>query len=212
MNKQEEQTINNTYTTWLRTEKTAAQQVGWTNNKDQTSRFEQLLKLQSLVGSFCNNSILEVGCGDGALSNFLKQKLKGDFWYTGVDFNAEYIKRARTQHREFEFVHENFLAKGFSGVFDVILASGIFNVDAYDSQERRYKVLFDTLTKMLAIATKGIAFNFLSRRDSPTFVLSNEMIVYDKNKVLDWIKKTTPSRIEVIEGYDPVDTTILVKR
>jgi len=199
--------LNRLYNKWFKEEKTQAEQVGWSDDEDQLGRFAQFLKLQE-VKSFIGSTILDVGCGDGALIQYLHEQLASDnFEYVGIDINETFLTVAREKYNR-TFIRGNFLTYDFDRQFDFTYASGIFNVTLGDAK-RNYEVLFETVKKMLEVTTVGVAFNFLSAKETDEFILTGNMMIYDKQKILEWCKKQN-IQARLIEGYDPVDSTILL--
>lgn len=66
-----------------------------------------------------NSSVLDVGCGNGRLAEFIK-KIKG-IDYTGNDLSNELLNHARSQYPEYTFVHGSMLTLPFQdSQFDTI--------------------------------------------------------------------------------------------
>ncbi|PIN74473.1 hypothetical protein COV18_07515 [Candidatus Woesearchaeota archaeon CG10_big_fil_rev_8_21_14_0_10_37_12] len=212
MNPSEISKTNLIYTRWASSGKSKAEKVGWHCTKDQTSRFEQFLKLQKLTKkSFVHSSILEVGCGDAQLIDFLRKQGITTVDFTGIDINESFVKTAKETFSG-TFIHDEFLSHEFNKTFDFVFASGIFNVNVFQGNtERAYELLFRTVDKMVDLTNQGIAFNFLSKQQSKDFILSGNMQVYDTNKIFKWVKEKG-FKTKLVEGYDELDSTILIAK
>ncbi|MBD3318493.1 methyltransferase domain-containing protein [Candidatus Woesearchaeota archaeon] len=222
MNKQERDKLIEKYEHWRTYDPNPAEKVGWMDKQDQIGRFLQFLKLESFTGkSFVGSSVLDVGCGYGAFLEFLIEQLRSNsFYYFGIDINDKYVERAKETwggdvgtvlSSPPLFVHAEFADYEFHRSFDFVVASGIFNVNAFDSKDRAYQVIFETVKKMIALATHGVGFNFLSAVLDQGQILTADMVCYDKHKVLDWCKKQEcVKKAVIVEGYDPLDSTILL--
>src|SRR5215213_7429618 len=74
-----------------------ARGVDWTCAATQEIRFYQFLSLFSCRPSF---SIIDIGCGYGALVDFLDKSLsERAFHYTGMDLCGAMLRRARARYR-----------------------------------------------------------------------------------------------------------------
>jgi len=102
---------------------------------------------------FENKSILDIGCGYGDLNSYLKGK---KYSYTGIDVVPEMIKLAEGKYDR-EFINTDFTRYMPERRFDIIIASGIFNV--FDGG---YALIDSYFEKALAMCNEGICFNFLS--------------------------------------------------
>lgn len=131
--------------------------VDWTCVPTQELRFVQLLKLIGAAPAF---SINDIGCGYGALPGFLHRRFRGSaIDYYGVDVAPEMIAQARRRNRRSwaQF------AVGQAGprLADYSVASGIFNVMLYHSQEVWRDYVARTLGDMAHTSRLGFAVNFM---------------------------------------------------
>lgn len=134
--------------------------LGWIPG-GRKARFTALTSIGDLNGC----SILDVGCGFGDLYGFLRdQGIAVD--YTGIDINPEFIEIARQAFPGARFICGDFDGDQASGSYDWAFAAGIFTVRISDNDS----FVKSTLQRMLSVARKGIAADFLlptySERDT----------------------------------------------
>lgn len=197
--------INAYYTDKLKQFGTNAKGVDWKDETSQHIRFEQLSKIINKE----NFSVLDYGCGYGALYSFLKNN-SFNFKYTGYDIAGDMIAAAKniysTNNNCFFTVTETELP-----VSDFVIASGIFNVrlDVMDADWEEY--IITTVKKINRLAAKGFAFNMLPSYSDEHLKKSN---LYYANPV--WIKKAladiTTGEIEILENYSLFEFTVLIKK
>ena len=132
--------------------------LGW-NKGRQFIRFHQLTRFFKLDQS----TMLDIGCGFGDMINFLEQESIQLNKYVGTDLMLEFIEVAKKKHsRDYtNFIHGDFLTTEIENV-DFVVASGIFGHKIHESDEENYEYIRSILSKALGIASKGIAFDFLS--------------------------------------------------
>ncbi|MBN1646785.1 MAG: class I SAM-dependent methyltransferase [Spirochaetales bacterium] len=128
--------------------------LGWENKAAHLRRFRTLAKYVNLE----NRSVLDVGCGFGTFYDYLhEQGMK--VRYTGIDILPEMIKRAKDRHKGIEFSCIDLFDESldFDLRFDVVFASGIFNLNLGNNLE----FLKKALVRFFGLANEIIAFNLL---------------------------------------------------
>ena len=148
--------IREYYLPKLKNEKSDSGCLGWENEQAQELRFEVLKNI-----FFQGASVLDVGCGLGNLYDYLK-KQGYNFNYTGVDILPEMIFRAKEKNPQAEFFSANIFEDDLFGdrKFDVIYASGIFNIELGNNED----FLRNALQKFVSLSNKFIVFNLLHTR------------------------------------------------
>jgi len=132
----------------------------WGSEAAQHVRFDVMLEM----AAFEATSVVDVGCGDGALALHCAARGVTLRAYTGLDAVAEMIERAAARApRWCTFVTADVLrtpdAMAIAGA-DWIVFSGTLNtLDQH--------VAWELLDKAFAYAARGIVFNFLSDRFHP---------------------------------------------
>lgn len=92
--------------------------------------------------SYKNASVLDIGCGEGAISDFLLPGQKAN--YVGVDFSKEAIKLAKAKrHLPMKFVHANAVDFEPSHKFDVIIFSEVLYYVDHEKVIQKYMKLLN---------------------------------------------------------------------
>lgn len=100
---------------------------------DTRAKFNQLYKGEKyLISRFIknNDSVLDIGCGQGGLCKILNKKFK-KIKYTGVDFNKQMIDLAKSNFSNgkfYWFTKKNY-HRFFKKKFDVVIIFGILHLN-----------------------------------------------------------------------------------
>ena len=134
----------------------APEALGWTKGK-QPIRFEVLTAPFEVEGK----SILDVGCGFGDLNQALRGRARR-YRYLGLDVTEELIAEARVRYQgaAIRFRTGDFLDCDLGSRFDVVVGSGIFNINLDSGRNEAF--VEATLARAFALCRDGIAFDFLS--------------------------------------------------
>ncbi|MDV2482610.1 class I SAM-dependent methyltransferase [Methanoculleus sp. Wushi-C6] len=131
------------------------QTLGWGKHGRQALRFSVL----TAVGNLQGKSILDVGCGFGDLYDYLTaQGWTGH--YVGIDLVPDLVEEGRKRFPDAELLVGDFEEQTFTGRFDYVVASGIFNFLL--TQEDNWAYIMRTLEKMLALAQSAVAVDFMT--------------------------------------------------
>ena len=179
--------------------------VDWNGEEGQALRFEQLCKVISSY-SF---SLLDLGCGYGALLEYLRSRFD-DVEYLGCDVSADMIKTARKRHEQ-DFLARFYVSSEPCTISDYSIASGIFNVRLGYNDDQWQAYLETTLDMLNRTSTKGFAFNCLtcySDRDK----MVDHLYYADPLKLFDLCKRRYSRRVALLHDYDLFEFTILVRK
>ncbi len=131
--------------------------LGWQKGR-QDIRFEILLSFFECKGK----KILDIGCGFGDLNRVISKKYGSSYQYLGIDIVDVLVKEGRLRYpqKNINFLNADFLDYSFKSDFDIVVASGIFNLKF----DRGTNDLFvkKVLNKAWKICKDGIALDFLS--------------------------------------------------
>jgi cyclopropane fatty-acyl-phospholipid synthase-like methyltransferase len=180
--------------------------VDWNGEQGQKLRFEQLCKV---IDSSNNFSINDIGCGYGALYDFLANQYKA-FSYMGMDVSAGMIKAAEKRYidqTQARFV----LSDEPDKVADFSVASGIFNVRIERSDEEWRTYLEATIDVLDRSSRIGFAFNCLTSYSDKEKMRDN--LYYAEPCVLfDFCKRRYSRNVALLHDYDLYEFTIIVRK
>ncbi len=176
--------------------------VDWSSEASQRLRFEQLLRIVDVER---DASLLDYGCGYGALADVLSERLPR-LAYVGFDIASDMVDAARQRHpRAFLTADEAQLAPA---AFTV--ASGIFNVRlGYDADAWRRYVL-QTLDRMRRLTVRGMAFNMLTSYSDPER-MRDDLYYADPAVIFDHCKRRFSPHVAVLHDYGLYEFTVLVR-
>lgn len=129
---------------------------GWGSKESQQLRFEIIKN----IGIQPIHEVLDVGCGTGDLASFLYPNQFYRYNYTGIDLRNDIVARAQEEHPKFRYM--NVPINLIEGMFDYVVASGIFCFREPNWKKKTTIILH----KMLSKARKGVAVNFLRKDDT----------------------------------------------
>ena len=180
--------------------------VDWNGEESQILRFEQLCKI---VNSSNHFSINDLGCGYGALYDYLSQKYK-TISYIGLDVSENMISAARRRFQDksqVRFVH----ADEPDQVADYSVASGIFNVRLNRSDDEWQSYLEATLNVIDENSRIGFAFNCLTTYSDAE--KKQEYLYYaDPCALFDLCKRRYSANVALLHDYGLYEFTILVRK
>jgi SAM-dependent methyltransferase len=177
--------------------------LDWASAASQRKRFEVLVANVPLRG----RSLLDVGCGLGDLLAYLAER-GIDLAYTGVDVLARMVAACRERFGGVRgrFVQADVFADASFGRegFDVVFASGIFNLDLGNNRE----FLPVALRRLLELSREHVAANFLHVRARGR---DKGYFFYDPDEVLA-ILDGEPCEVRLIDDYLRNDFTVICRK
>ena len=179
--------------------------VDWNGEDGQKLRFEQVCKIID-VDHF---SINDLGCGYGALYDFLVSKKKS-FSYLGVDVSEGMIRAAEKRNKGLPQARFA-LSNEFDEAADFGVASGIFNVRMGRSDDQWRIYLEATLDLLDRTSRIGFAFNCLttySDRDK----MRDYLYYADPCALFDLCKRRYSRNVTLLHDYELYEFTILVRK
>jgi SAM-dependent methyltransferase len=194
------------YTTKLAEHGETPRGVDWNGEEGQTLRFEQLRKIVDTANHF---SINDLGCGYGALYDFLVNKYD-ELSYLGVDVSKGMIKAAEQRYKDqpqARFV----LSSEPNQVADFGVASGIFNVRMGRSDDEWRSYLEATLDVLDRTSRVGFAFNCLTSY-SDKDKMRDYLYYADPCVLFDLCKRRYSRNVALLHDYDLYEFTILVRK
>ena len=181
-----------------------ARQVAWMGYWDQDVR---LAGLMAALPEDAEGSLLDVGCGLGALADHLPPGVR----YTGIDLLPKRIAQAKAMRPDLRFEVADVL-QWRHGPYDWVVCSGALNVAVAGGRQAEADWFQECLQAMWALTDKALLFNCLTIEgagldpdDDPA--LSR----LPRDFVLDTARDLTP-RIVIREDVLPGELTIWCHR
>jgi SAM-dependent methyltransferase len=179
--------------------------VDWNNYSSQQLRFINLLKI---IDSKKRFTINDIGCGYGALYEFMRTQY--DFFkYFGFDISEAMIEKASANFRS---KNVSFLVSCSPKIItDYSVASGIFNVKLKTSNKDWLEYVKETLNVINNKSSKGFSFNCLSCY-SDKDKKRKDLYYADPLFLFDHCKKKFSKNVALLHDYNLYEFTILVKK
>ena len=184
------------------------QSVDWNSLERQYTVFQQLLKIW--INRRDSSSILDFGCGYGALLDFLTAENFNLNEYFGYDFSQSMIDNALQIHPQRSGVIFTSEAVHLQQA-DYVIASGILGmkIDAAEAEWENY--CFKTLSQLWRLSKKGMAFNSLTSYSDPE-KMRPDLYYADPCRLFDYCKRNFSRNVALLHDYELYEFTILVRR
>jgi len=201
------QTVERYYTDRLREFGATARGVDWNSAESQVLRFDRLL--QVVHGAPPAGTLLDVGCGYGALLDTIRQRGL-DLDYRGFDICHEMVAAARTRHGtdpRAAFTTDPAALRPAS----YAVASGIFNVKLHHDAADWHDYVWTAIGSLDAAGSHGFAFNMLSTYSDPE--RRRDTLYYaDPLEVFDRCKRQFSPLVALLHDYPLFEFTIVVRK
>ena len=171
------------------------------------SQEKRLFQLTRMIDSRVRYSLLDFGCGYGAMYDYLKH-LEHNLYYVGYDITEPMLEKARE-------VHAGNPDCLFTGNIDELpqvdyaVVSGTFNMKLDADSESWTRNVIEALGQMNAHATKGIAFNMLTSY-SDADRMRSDLYYGDPCFFFDYCKRNFSRNVALLHDYNLYDFTIIV--
>lgn len=177
----------------------------WNSETSQNIRFDQLLKVIE-APSF---SILDYGCGYGALADYLATK-GFEAEYYGYDILESAIETARQAHQD-KSRRSFFSDKARLPVCDYTVASGIFNFRGEQSFDDWTEYVVGVLNEFDRLSLRGFSSNFLTKY-SDADRMRSDLYYADPLFLFDYCKQNFSNNIALLHDYQLYDFTLLIRK
>ena len=173
----------------------------WADANSQQARFQALIDNLDLT----DLTLLDVGCGAGDLLEFLTDKQVGAH-YLGIDLVGTVVAEARRRHPTGHFLCDNLFSpeSTFDQTFDVVYASGVFNLDSGDNRQS----LPGQIERLLAHTRQGVVFNLLHARESRRY---GDCFYWHPDEVRQ-ILQAFDCHWRIVDDYLPNDFTVIGRK
>jgi SAM-dependent methyltransferase len=179
--------------------------VGW---KDERSH-ELRLRVLSEIGITDGTSVLDVGCGYGALLEYLRKTGMQNTKYTGIDIAEKMIERARQRFGGSATFKVADIMK-IEGEYDYVVNLGIFNVKLGCHDDQFFNdFVRPILFKMWSLAMKGLAASFMT---NVVDYRNPDLYYADSSKIINLVARELSRYFVIRHDYDLHEFTLYVYR
>ncbi len=166
---------------------------GW-HSGNKLRNFKEMAAIAEFTGvPLSGTSCLDVGCGSGDLSLFLRKR--GVKEYLGIDIYEKAIQKAREKYPRETFILDDFLAVSLRKKFHYVFCSGSLTVKLPTMDN--YTFLEAAVAKMWKLAKVGVVFNVLTDEEPEQ---ERELFFYDPSKVENVCKHIIGDNQLIIEN------------
>ncbi|MBN2117711.1 MAG: class I SAM-dependent methyltransferase [Anaerolineales bacterium] len=177
----------------------------WNSETSQNLRFDQLLQ----VVESQTFSLLDYGCGYGALADYLVAKgLDADYY--GYDILESAIETARQAHAG-KLKRVFFTDKAQLPACDYTVASGIFNFRGEQSFEDWTEYVLGVLGEFDRLSRRGFSSNFLTKY-SDADKMRPDLYYADPMVLFDYCKRKFSKNVALLHDYRLYDFTLIVRK
>jgi len=182
--------------------------VDYNGIEAQEIRFEQLIKVIKPSSPF---SIIDYGCGYGAMFDFL-QKKDWQITYYGFDMIEKMAVAGRDAHKDFTNAYFLYSESDLKAA-DYLTAGSIFNNKFEADNNEWQNMVSETLRRMNALCTKGFSFNMLTKySDEDRMSKRPDLFFGDPLFFFDFCKRNFSRNVALLHDYGLYDFTILVRK
>lgn len=190
--------INNDYDKSFEGYKDSPQGFNWIDTKTRNIYFNLALMISSWKGQTC----LDIGCGAGALWEYIIKNNK-DINYYGLDINPKFITLAKQKYEHHRFICDDILSFNPDNSLNVdyALIPGTFNLLPQTIQDE-HLFIEKVIKKTFKFCKKGVSFIFKKQVESKTnnSLKTSKFVSYDPLKLYEISKALTPY-INLNESY-----------
>lgn len=187
---------------------TTSQGVDWGASEE--NHLLRLSRLANVMGQPRDKpvSVLDVGCGFGALRQMLDAQGRSvDF--TGIDLVDEMVDAASERWPADRWVCADFLGWEPGRTFDFVIANGVLTQKLTVSHDEMDQYCTAIIRKMLSCADVAISFNVMTKHAN---YYADNLYYRDPGEMLDWCIKEFSPRVALDHSYGLYEFTVYVFR
>lgn len=181
--------------------------VDWNSDISQNLRFQQLVKVIDANNPF---SILDYGCGYGALLDYLLDNKYSFSKYIGYDISEKMIEASKQQYSSIETASFITNLDEKTNV-DYAVASGVFNMKLETPDDAWSEYVISCLNEINRITEKGFAITFLTKY-SDQDKMRGDLYYADPCFLFDYSKRNYAKNVAILHDYGVYDFTLIVRK
>lgn len=178
--------------------------VDWNSEASQLIRFEML---SSVIDSASAYSILDYGCGYGALLDYLLNRGDSITHYIGYDVAGPMVQEAKARVRDSDIVTDD---PSELKKVDYCVASGIFNVKLTCPDRTWLEYVTEMVDHIASLSGRGFAFNMLTKHSDPEY-MRGDLYYADPSWMLEYCAQKFSRHVAVLHDYELYEFTVRVK-
>jgi ubiquinone/menaquinone biosynthesis C-methylase UbiE len=181
--------------------------VDWSENTEEYA--DRIQRLFDAANVREGDSVLDAGCGYGGMLEWCRHTGK-NVDYFGIDISSSMILAAKKKFPgdSARFAVSDLLEyKPGPASVDWVLINGVFSQLLGGTRRDRDTFLSESLSSLIRIARKGVAFNVMS-----TFVNWQADNLYYRNpaELLAWIQLTFGSRVRIDHSFSDYEYVVCI--
>ncbi len=186
---------------------TTSKGVDWNTEETREARFDQILKVADPIHPF---SILDYGCGYGALIEYLRKKPFLINQYIGYDILESMIDAARGIYGHLNWAQ--FTTSIMEApIADYAVACGVFNMKLDAGFDEWTEFVITGLKEMDAHSRHGFSSNFLTKY-SDADRMRPDLYYADPCFLFDYCKTHFSKDVAILHDYGMYDFTLIVRK
>jgi len=182
--------------------------VDWNSQESHYMRFNQLTKN---IEKDVSKTILDFGCGYGALIDFLKLNSFTNYSYFGFDISEEMITSASKNYHDTNLCFTTDINKIRDKTYDYCIANGIFNVKLEFDEQNWKNYIINTLNQINELTTNSFSFNILTKYSDKAF-MKDYLYYADPLFFFDYCKTNFSKYVTLVHDYPLYEFSIIVKK
>ncbi|MBM4021134.1 MAG: class I SAM-dependent methyltransferase [Planctomycetes bacterium] len=168
-----------------------SQGVDW-GPREEAARLRQDVMLAVVDGCRSGGTLLDVGCGYGALADRIVERGL-DLDYVGIDVVAEMVAEARRRHPGRRFIHGDFLSLADPGGFDYVVCNGILTQKLAATTLEMNAHARRLIAALFAACRRGVAFNVMTthvnyQADNLYYRNPAELVAWCMSELTPWVR------------------------
>ena len=186
----------------------SARGVDWNSETAQELRFSQLIKVLDPARPF---SLLDYGCGYGALADFVIRQGYPMEVYVGFDVLESMVVKAREVHQQTPYTCTYTSHLEDITPVDFTIASGIFNLKLETPYEAWTEYVIGELHKINRLSRRGFSFNMLTKYSDKEYMRPH-LYYADPCYLFDYCKTNFSRNVALLHDYEVYDFTLVVRK